>query len=370
VYEKDASRTARDRDWNMGFHWALPLFKRLIGEVSWDEVFEIAQVDPNCPPTAKDALTFVNASTGETINIVQAPFFHRLRRSVLREFLSREVDVKYGKALADVDFSNESSITAKFADGTSVSGSLIIGADGPRSTVRSLLLGPSAAPNPLPFVATYIQAKYTKEQALFLRSFHPLYLAGVHPDNKFCFFGVQDAPDPEKPEDWTFFFYISFQSSVAEQMEAKTWPNEKHLAKAKGYATTFCEPWKSASAWLPDNHPVWQINFSEWDPRTPEHTWETHDGRMTLAGDAAHVMTVQRGQGMNHSIADAAGLVDAVVKWHAGGLDAQSAIAEYEKEMKARAGEEVLQCAINSEMLHDWKRFEQSPVMQKGMNKG
>jgi 2-polyprenyl-6-methoxyphenol hydroxylase-like FAD-dependent oxidoreductase len=353
----------------MGFHWALPLLKNIIGEKAWEEALPNIQVDANTPPTATDALKFFNASTGEVVNTVPAPFFHRLRRSALREALAQGLDIQFDKALVDIDFSHPESVTAKFADGSSATGNLVIGADGPRSQVRSLLLGPTAASNPLPFVASYIQAKYTKEQALFLRTFHPLYLGGIHPDNKFGFFGMQDVPDKNKPEDWTFFFYLSFPSSVAEQTEAKSWTAEKHMAKAKAMATSYCEPWKSAMAWLPDNNPVWQIHFSEWDPRTPEHTWSTHGGRVTLAGDAAHVMTVQRGQGLNHSIADAARLVDSVIKWREGGIDAEKAVAEYELEMKTRAGEEVLQCAINSEMLHDWKRFEQSPVMQKGMRK-
>jgi hypothetical protein len=65
----------------------------------------------------------------------------------------------------------------------------------------------------LPFSATFVQASYGREQALFLRSFHTLCIAGDYPDGYFAFFGLQDAPEVEKPEGWTFFFYISWNSS-------------------------------------------------------------------------------------------------------------------------------------------------------------
>jgi hypothetical protein len=52
----------------------------------------------------------------------------------------------------------------------------------------------------LPFSSTFVQASYAREHALFLRSFHPLYIAADHPDGYFAFFGLQDAPEVDKPE--------------------------------------------------------------------------------------------------------------------------------------------------------------------------
>jgi hypothetical protein len=65
------------------------------------------------------------------------------------------------------------------------------------------------------------QHLFTREQALHFRSFHSLYIAADHPAGTFAFFGLQDAPEVDKPEDWTFFFYISWNSSLEQQDEER-----------------------------------------------------------------------------------------------------------------------------------------------------
>ena len=135
-------------------------------------------------------------------------------------------------------------------------------------------------------------------------------------------------------------------------------------------AETYADPWKSAYAWLPDDHPVWYFGFTDWDPGALDHRWDNQDGRMTLAGDAAHVMTFQRGQGLNHSIADAAGLLKAIKKSRGdSAVPLGDAVTEYEDEVIQRAGEEVRLCTKNTGMLHNWELFKQSPVFQKGLKK-
>jgi 2-polyprenyl-6-methoxyphenol hydroxylase-like FAD-dependent oxidoreductase len=207
------------------------------------------------------------------------------------------LDIKYNKRLKDILFELDGeSVTAVFEDGAHVSGRLLVGTDGSRSTVRNILLGPEKALlTRLPFSATFVQASYTREQALFLRSFHPLYIAADHPDGYFAFFGLQDAPEVDKPEGWTFFFYISWNSSLEQQdEERKSFGNKERLAQVKEKAKSFCEPWKSAFEWVPEDKRCWYFDLSTWDPSTPEHHWDTRNGRVTLAGDAAHPMTYRR----------------------------------------------------------------------------
>jgi 2-polyprenyl-6-methoxyphenol hydroxylase-like FAD-dependent oxidoreductase len=354
----------------MGLHWGAPVLRTLIQAEAWTRIQSV-QVDPNVPTKELDTLYFLNGKTGSRMGVAEIDNFHRLKRSRLRSLLSENLDIRFGKRLLRLEYSvDEKTVTAFFEDGDSETGCLIVGADGARSVTRNLVVGsPNAASRKLPIAATFCQATFTKEQALFLRSFHPLYIASVHPSGYFSFLGIQDASDAEAPETWIFFFYISWASSLDEQAETTDWDNAKRLAQIKEKAKEYADPWKSAYEWLPDNHPVWYMGMTDWDPASPDAVWDNHSGLVTLAGDAAHTMTYQRGQGLNHSITDAAKLTDAIQSFRGGATDQKTAIDAYEKEMKLRAGAEVQMSTQNTIMLHSWEKAMQSPVFQKGLDK-
>lgn len=294
VFEKNAAVfSPGERDWNMGLHWGVPILRSLIPE-SANAQLQSVQVDPNTPTKPIDTLAFLNGHTGELMTAPEIPNFHRLRRSKLRALLSKDLDIRWNKLLKNIVFEHDgASVTAVFEDGQHITGRLVIGADGARSTVRTILLEPKLAePTRLPYSATFVQAKFTREQALFLRSFHPLYIAAPHPDGYFAFFGLQDAPDVDKPEGWTFFFYISWKSSIKQQdAERGRFGNKERLAQVKEKSKVYTEPWKSAFEWVHEDQAAWYFDLSVWVPNLPEHKWDTRNGRVTLAGDAAHPMT-------------------------------------------------------------------------------
>ena len=60
-------------------------------------------------------------------------------RNLLRKLLMKKLDVQYNKQLHTYELDGES-ITVKFKDGSSVRGSLLVGADGSNSRVRANLL--------------------------------------------------------------------------------------------------------------------------------------------------------------------------------------------------------------------------------------
>ncbi|KAF2270447.1 FAD/NAD(P)-binding domain-containing protein [Lojkania enalia] len=368
VFEKQPSQ-ARERDWNMGLHWGAPVLRSLMPDEWWSRIQSL-QTDPHVPTKDIDTLSFVNGATGETMNSFDLGPFYRLKRSKLRELLSEGLDVQYNKRLSNITYAEDGeSVTAHFTDGTSTTGRLLVGADGARSATRQLLLGPEhGAITRLPLGATFVQRKFTAEQAVYLRKFHPLYLATAHPENHFGFFGMQDAADPDDPSSWTFFFYISWNSSVEEQDATADWTDAQRLAQQKEFGKKFCDPWKSAYEWTPEGTPVWYMGLTCWDPDLPEHRWDNHGGLVTMVGDAVHPMTYQRGQGLNHSITDAGKLRDTLVKLSEGG-DRKELISTYEEEVIKRAGEEVKQGTANSMMLHDWEKVQQSPFFQQGMKK-
>ncbi|GKZ20517.1 hypothetical protein AbraIFM66951_005841 [Aspergillus brasiliensis] len=354
----------------MGLHWGAGPLQALLPEEQWSRIQSV-QVDPNEPTAEQDALNFLNGQSGEAMASIPARYFYRLRRRKLRALMEQGLDIRYGKRLQDIQYSADGKhATAIFEDGSSIVARIIVGADGARSTIRRVLLGPSRGEvRRLPYCATFVQAQYSAERARYLRQFHPLYIAGINPAGYFSFFGLHDATDRERPETWTFFFYISWHSSLQEQRETAGWSNAQRLAQVKKFAKTYTDPWKSAFEWLPDDQQVWYMGLSDFDPRDPSHRWDNHGGRVTLAGDAAHAMTYQRGQGLNHSITDAANLVEAVRRIVSGEATQAGAIKEYEDEMIARAGSEVGLSTVNTAMLHDWHKVLQSPVMTSGMQR-
>lgn len=233
---------------NMGLHWGMPALQDLISDSAKAQLTTVT-VDPNVPTKSHDTVSFINGLNGELMTAMEVTYFYRLRRSKLRTLLIQDLDIRWNKKLANIVYEHDGkTVTAIFEDGEHISGNLIIGADGARSTVRNILLGPKlAAPTRLPYSATFVQSKYTREQALFLRSFHPLYIASPHPKGCFAFFGLQDAPEIDKPEDWTFFFYVSWNSSLEQQDDERPrFGNKERLAQVKEKAQGYCEPWKSA----------------------------------------------------------------------------------------------------------------------------
>jgi 2-polyprenyl-6-methoxyphenol hydroxylase-like FAD-dependent oxidoreductase len=130
---------------------------------------------------------------------------------------------------------------------------------------------------------------------------------------------------------------------------------------------------------VPEGTEVTSNNLSYW---VPVH-WDDRSGRVTLVGDAAHPMifrkcfkpyyptferTIQleRGQGVNHVIADATVLVKELTAAMVSLKSEKEAVEAYQTEMVSRAGEEVVLGVMNTETLHDWNQFSQSALMQKG----
>lgn len=354
----------------MGMHWGAESLQALLPPSKWARLQSV-QVDPSTPTPDTDAINFLNGQTGDLMTSIPANKFYRLRRRKLRSLLAEDLTIRYSHKIESITYSPDGKhAIAHFTNNNTIKASLIVGADGARSAVRSHLLGPElGSVRTLPYSATFVQARYSAEQALFLRKFHPLYLASINPANLFAFFGLHDIPDPAKPETWTFFFYISWPCSLEEQAQTAHWTDAQRLQQGKDFSKHFTEPWKSAYEWLPDDQKVWYMNLTDFDPGAEGHRWDTHDGRVTLAGDAAHAMTYQRGQGLNHSITDAGRLAAAVQDFVTGKKRRADAVAQYEEEMIARGGGEVRMSSTNTEMVHDWSKVQESPIMKSGMTK-
>lgn len=358
-----------ERDWNMGLHWGHDSLEQML-PAELIKKLPVTETDPSLDATDDDVLPMVNGKTGEVLIKVPTGKFIRYTRSKLLDLLKTGLNVHYGKTLTDVKFDGtDGPVTAIFNDGSTATGQTIIGCDGVRSTVRRCLLGDMAEPRRLPYTAVWTQKKgFSPEQAHKLRSLNPLHQAGIHPDGMFGFHGMQNVEDPNKPEDWEFFFYVSWPTSLEWQDSTKDWTNEQWLEEAHKHADKFCEPWRSDFRSLDKDHPIWHIYMSDWDPSAENCQWDNRNGRVTLAGDACHSITFQRGQGLNHSVADAAHLNKVLGKALGANpeIKLSDAMRTYDEETTVRSGGEVRLCTMNTHMLHDWSKVSESPVFKFG----
>ncbi|KAI5924734.1 hypothetical protein F4810DRAFT_709309 [Camillea tinctor] len=408
VLEQDPSLSSATRDWAIACHWAVPILAALVGEPKWSRGHARADIDPLSAGRPMPPVKVLNGRSGAVENEIPGSGGHlrRFLRSRLRALIAGtsddeeegKLDIGFGKRLERLVYGEDgATVTAHFSDGTKDTGRLVVGADGAQSTVRGLLVA-AAALRRLPFGATFVNASFKREKALWLRSFHPVLSTVLHPDNMVGMLGVLNAADPECPESWRFTFYISWRLTPEEleedekkcadskngggtdddngkgEEQAGSGRRERRAARlraAKERSKMFADPLRSCFEWLADDHEeVYYSRVTNWDPSLPEHGWDNHGGRVTLVGDAAHPMTYQRGQGLNHALADAGKLVELLAQQHDGASSQADLIHAYETEMRARAGEEVRQSEMNTAMLHDWPRVSQSPLLRQGLERG
>lgn len=119
----------------------------------------------------------------------------------------------------------------------------------------------------------------------------------------------------------------------------------------KKRAPGFAEPLLSMIMDIPDdNTTATGLRLADF-PCTP---WDNRNGLVTLVGDAAHAMTMYRGEGANHGILDAALLVDQLKLVSAGEVGLEEGVRLYEKEMQDRGREAVLKSRQAALDAHDW----------------
>jgi hypothetical protein len=134
----------------------------------------------------------------------------------------------------------------------------------------------------------------------------------------------------------------------------------------KEAASKYAEPWRSAVQWLPDDTYISPDNIRYW--ADPIH-WPTWNGKVTLAGDAAHPMMPFRAQGLNNAMQDSHNYVAGLVEVIEGRKTLSDAINEYSNESLDRGAKEIKLSAAWGPTLHDWNGLMSTPMMKQGYGK-
>jgi hypothetical protein len=191
----------RSNEWTMAIHWSLDRLEKLLPEDRFANMLEVS-CNPAVPIDAGGNYPIIHGETGNLLAGVPYAKGLRVPRSKMRALCAKGIDVQYGKNLIDVAF-NESGqgVVAFFEDGTVVTGSILVGADGPRSTVRNFAMGSTeaAAVSRFPIFHTNMtvtyddadKARYVRERfptsylALSDRSFHAFQSSKSFPTTSF-----------------------------------------------------------------------------------------------------------------------------------------------------------------------------------------
>jgi 2-polyprenyl-6-methoxyphenol hydroxylase-like FAD-dependent oxidoreductase len=272
-------------------------------------------------------------------------------------------------------------VLAKFHDGTSYSGLLLVGADGAHSVVRSLLYDPvNLPPKPLPisFLGTSLLVNHA--QIAPLLDLDPILFQGCHPESStWMWFSVMESPEtngsislPLDQRVWKVQLCLSWPS--ADNRSEIPDSDAARVLKMREKAEKFDPRLRAIfyDALREDHTPVLAIHLADW--HLPPTLASNLQGRVTLVGDAAHTMAMYRGEGFNHAIVDVHALVGAIELAYASETEGvyegeigvrEKAIERYEVEVRRRGEVAVRMCREATLEVHQWDRLGEGSVVRK-----
>ena len=237
------------------------------------------------------------------------------------EATQRGVRILYGKRLSSVT-ETPNGVTAVFDDGTSAGGDLLIGADGLRSAVRTLIEPRSPAPRSIPLLNT---------GGIVPAGTLPANTADTLPGQmkmifgKRCFYCYMQDPDGR-----IWWFANPLQRATED-------PSRLAPAELKDWLAGLVSADRTPMAAIIVATPDIIRPYSTFDfPSTPR--W--HRGRMVLVGDAAHAASPSSGQGASMAVEDAVTLgraLQGISREAATAGAIEAAFTRYEGERRERA---------------------------------
>ena len=285
-----------------------------------------------------------------------------ISRLDLRQALLEGLDdiVHFGKKFVGFDDTPEGKVVARFEDGTTATGDLLVGADGANSYVRARLLpytrrmetGVMAVSGK---IGLNEQVRALTPPAIFRG---PTLMLG--PRGCFLFANAMEYEDAAvsggclKPnrcgipsgdrDEYVMWGFSARREKFAPFLNRDS-SDEEAL---KAMVLTLMRDWDPGLRWIVQN----SAPISTFSVKTaiPVPAWETRN--VTLLGDALHNMTPFRGMGANAALRDAAALRRVLVSVVRGELPLLESLAAYEREMIEYGFRAVRSSLANMRLVH------------------
>ncbi|KAL1931856.1 hypothetical protein VTP01DRAFT_8912 [Rhizomucor pusillus] len=355
VYERDASPEARTQGWSISVHFCLPYLRKSMDPVKYSKLGVASAVDPQHTVDGHKLVVF-DGDTGEKIiepvgGDVEMEVY-RVNRGRFRQWLLEGLDVEWDKILDHYEVT-ESGIKVTFKDGTTETGSVLVGADGVNSAVCAQILGNErfqevTSVNPLQVFGTaYWMDQATRQSFEAIAPAHMMAF-GSHKGNARGLFASLSDIDRSGPEPK---YEMQWLVSGLDPLESQPQNDKERLEIAKKWLEDFHPLFRSLINETPADKPILHLTIRERFPST-ELAAKSQKGRIVLIGDAAHAMTMYRGEGGNHGIQDAAELGMLLVEAYKGDKLLEQAVQEYYDLMLPRAQDAVKRSHEASIFMH------------------
>jgi 2-polyprenyl-6-methoxyphenol hydroxylase-like FAD-dependent oxidoreductase len=363
IFDRDESVHFREHaGWAITLHWALENFKSLLPPELVKEIYA-AQVLPNFHEKDTGKFIYINAATGKPVVSIPPSKRLRVRREQIRRMLLSGIDVEWGCKLSDISTGDEVQVTCE--NGKVFKGDVLIGCDGANSTTRRVICPGTGELYQLPVRFCGAKVKMTKEETeAIASSFDPLLFQGTVPDtNTFFWFSVLSTPEYAGD----YYAQVNLSWNVPDEEEPFGTAQEKANAMQKHAEGLNPQLKALVDRAVLDPRTLLEIKLADW----PAVEWDSHHGSILLAGDAAHAMTMYRGEAGNHGITDAYELILKVDRYLAGEKLWELAATEYCGNVKARAAPAVLLSREACLDAHDFSKIRpdtDSPLLSMRKN--
>ncbi|KAI0847611.1 putative monooxygenase [Daldinia vernicosa] len=263
--------------------------------------------------------------------------FIRANRARLRKWLATNMPIQYGKHAVRIE-EHDDSVTVYFEDGTSATGDILIGADGPYSPTRKYLLGGQDVirkPRQGVINGEIVLSGRDMEEQLQIGSSCYLVDASLTDEApSFFFVGLSEAyPDGKSGK---YFFNLFWRDDEATKKDFWTYSAsseklyETALEKTKHLPAKFRSIVEKTGPGGMKTPPL-HIYTLTMDPEL------LPKGRITLLGDAAHCMPSFRGEGGFHALLDALKLGKILAQLRTNNTDEiKRVLGDYQDEMIER----------------------------------